>query len=88
MLMYFNFFVLLSCVAFQVRKNKRGDAEEILPVWPVSRSSLQDLILFFVGNCIVRKHAKTNVKRIWSVRNVSPVSLFVYCLISLDGTYL
>ena len=81
MLTYFNFFVLLSCViAFQVRKNKRGDAEEILPVWPVSRSSLQDLILFFVGNCIVRKHAKTNVKRIWSVRNVSPVSLFVYCL--------
>ena len=43
--------------------------EPITPVWPVSRTSLQDLILFLVGNCVVRKHAQINLKNIWSERS-------------------
>ena len=46
-----------------------GTNETHVSVWPVSRSSLQDLILFLVGNCVVRQHAQISLKKEWSIRS-------------------
>ena len=52
----------------EAQKNK-GTLATAPPVWSVSRSSLQDLILFLIGNCVVRKHAQVNIRRLWGNRS-------------------